>query len=140
MAIAELMPISSPLLLVSGPPEFPGLIGASVWIASRTALLSWTFVSPVRTGRCMALTIPDVTVPLRPSGLPTATTSSPTASASELPKAVARSPVASIFTTARSEVGSVPMILALNSLPSWVVTCSEPPCAASDTTWLLVRM
>jgi serine protease Do len=30
--IAELMPISSPFRLISAPPEFPGLIGASVWM------------------------------------------------------------------------------------------------------------
>ncbi len=88
----------------------------------------------------MALTMPDVTVPLSPSGLPTATTSSPTESASESPKVVGFNPVASILTTARSDVGSVPTIFALKSLPSCVVTVREPPCAASVTTWLLVRM
>ena len=32
---ATLMPISSPLMLISGPPEFPGLMLASVWIRLR---------------------------------------------------------------------------------------------------------
>jgi hypothetical protein len=31
--IAELMPTTSPAVLKSGPPEFPWLIDASVWIA-----------------------------------------------------------------------------------------------------------
>ena len=30
--IALLMPTISPRRLISGPPEFPGLIGASVWM------------------------------------------------------------------------------------------------------------
>ena len=34
LKIAELMPISSPLRLTSAPPEFPGLIDASVWMKS----------------------------------------------------------------------------------------------------------
>ncbi len=32
---ATLMPISSPSTLISGPPEFPGLMQASVWIKLR---------------------------------------------------------------------------------------------------------
>ena len=32
--IAVLMPISSPLELISAPPELPGLIEASVWMKS----------------------------------------------------------------------------------------------------------
>ena len=33
-AIWELIPITSPAALISGPPELPGLIAASVWITS----------------------------------------------------------------------------------------------------------
>ena len=33
-AIAELIPMTWPLMLSSGPPELPGLIAASVWIAA----------------------------------------------------------------------------------------------------------
>ena len=36
-AIAELIPITSPAALTSGPPELPGLIAASVWIALMNA-------------------------------------------------------------------------------------------------------
>ncbi len=32
--ICELMPISSPLVFTSAPPELPWLIGASVWMKS----------------------------------------------------------------------------------------------------------
>jgi len=32
--MAVLIPITAPLILTSGPPEFPGLIAASVWIRS----------------------------------------------------------------------------------------------------------
>ena len=34
VAMAELMPTSSPLMLTSAPPEFPGLRDASVWMTS----------------------------------------------------------------------------------------------------------
>ena len=33
VAMAELTPMTSPWRLTSGPPELPGLIAASVWIA-----------------------------------------------------------------------------------------------------------
>ena len=33
VAIAELTPMTSPSMSTSGPPELPGLIAASVWIA-----------------------------------------------------------------------------------------------------------
>ena len=36
-AIAELMPTTRPARSTSGPPELPGLIAASVWMASMTA-------------------------------------------------------------------------------------------------------
>ena len=79
VAIALLMPTTSPRMLTSGPPELPGLIAASVWIASMTVLASrrCRWLSPVRTGRFSALTMPLVTVPCRPSGEPIATTCSP---------------------------------------------------------------
>jgi len=32
LAIALLIPITSPRMLTSGPPELPGLIAASVWM------------------------------------------------------------------------------------------------------------
>ena len=67
--MAELTPTSSPFMLTSAPPELPGLIAASVWIASSTVF--WFCASPpAATGRLSALTMPVVTVPSRPSGEP----------------------------------------------------------------------
>jgi hypothetical protein len=61
--------------------------------------------------------MPDVTVNVRfsPKGLPTASTHSPTRDASLLPKGAGTRSLASILSTARSVLGSVPMIFALNS-------------------------
>ena len=55
-------------MLISGPPELPGLIATSVWISGRK--------SPV--SRDFALTMPAVTVFSRPNGEPIAITHSPT--------------------------------------------------------------
>ena len=55
--ICELMPISSPWVLTSAPPELPWLIGASVWMKSSK------LPSPAPpVARPLALTIPIVTV------------------------------------------------------------------------------
>ena len=51
--------------------------------------------SPVDTGRCSALTMPAVTVELRPSGEPIATTPSPTTRRREDPSAAGDRPLAS---------------------------------------------
>ena len=50
----------------------------------------------------MALTIPEVTVPVNPSGEPKATVKSPTLIAFESPILTGFKPVASIFNTAKS--------------------------------------
>ena len=74
--MAELMPMTWPFMSSSGPPELPGLIAASVWIA---LMKDWSSASPPGvTGRFRALTMPVVTVLSRPSGAPTAITWSPT--------------------------------------------------------------
>ena len=74
------MPITRPWLSSSGPPELPGLIAASVWI-------TFLIVKPLGevSSRCLALTIPVVTVRSSPNGLPIATTGSPTWAWSESP-------------------------------------------------------
>ena len=139
VAMAELMPTSSPLRLTSAPPELPGLMAASVWMALRTD--SSPAASPGRTGRFLALTIPVVTVPLSPSGEPMATTVSPTRRSSEEPSSTAcRLSTPSTRMTARSELGSSPTISAGAEVPSWKVTLSDPPSAAPSTTWLFVRI
>ena len=63
--IAVLMPITLPSTFRSGPPEFPGLIEASVWMK----LSFW--VTPTRV-RAVAEMMPTVTVRSSPNGLPIA--------------------------------------------------------------------
>ncbi len=54
--------MSSPFMFTRAPPELPGLIAASVWMASSTVV--WPLESPpAETGRSSALMIPVVTVP-----------------------------------------------------------------------------
>ena len=73
VSICVFTPMTWPRLLISGPPELPWLMGASVW-------MTWSMVK--RLGavirRCRALTIPAVTVRSSPNGFPIATTGSPT--------------------------------------------------------------
>ena len=126
--IAVFSPISSPCPLTSAPPELPGLIDASVWIRSPR-----TPVCPPRV-RLVAETMPVVTVPSRPNGLPMATVVSPTVASSVANGTVGRS-TASICRTATSVVGSVPTTWASWVSPLGRVTWTA---TASATTWLLV--
>ena len=68
--MAVLMPTTSPLRLKAGPPELPRFTAASIWMKSS--------YGPAPMSRPRAETMPAVTVPPRPNGLPTATTQSPT--------------------------------------------------------------
>ena len=88
--------------------------------------------------RPFALMMPWVTVNVRfsPSGLPTASTHSPTRAASLSPSGAGVSPVASIFSTATSVAGSVPTTRAGNSRRSSSRTVTR---VAFSTTWLFVR-
>ncbi len=90
--IIELMPTTSPRILINGPPELPGLIATSVWIKGT--------YSPV--SRPLALTIPAVTVLSRSYGEPMAMTHSPTRKRPESPIVTNGRPVASTFTMATS--------------------------------------
>ena len=54
--IAVLIPITSPVVVTSGPPELPGLSEASVWMMS-----SISRPDRARSDRPSALTTPDVT-------------------------------------------------------------------------------
>ena len=122
VAIAELTPTSWPLMLTSAPPELPGLIAASVWIASSTVF--WLPDSPVvDTGRFSALMIPVVTVPDKPSGEPIATTGWPTRRSDEEPTAMGVSPETPCTRiTAISLVGSAPTTVNGAVRPSEKVT------------------
>ena len=119
--------MTEPFTATSGPPELPGLIAASVWMKS-WMLRSLVFGSA--SVRPFALMMPEVTVKVRfsPSGLPTASTHSPTRAASLSPSGAGVRLSASILRTARSVPGSVPTTLALNSRrsSSRTVTWSEP--------------
>ena len=66
-----------------------------------------------------ALTIPAVTVDLNSNGEPTARTHSPICKLSELPNLIVGKSSASILRIAKSVVGSVPSIVALNVLLSF---------------------
>ena len=80
LSIWELIPITWPAPSISGPPELPGLIAASVWMTSlmEKPLGAWIW-------RWSAETIPVVTVRSSPNGLPIATTGSPTCTFVESP-------------------------------------------------------
>ena len=90
-SICELMPINSPLVLTSAPPELPRFIGASVCRKSSKLPL----LKPVC--RPFALMIPIVTVWPTPSGFPIASTTSPTRVRSESPNTSTGNPVAFDF-------------------------------------------
>ena len=123
----------------SGPPELPGLIAASVWMA---LMKDWSPASPPGvTGRFRALTMPLVTVLSRPSGAPTAITWSPTTTELEAPSGSERQ-AGAVHLDHRQVVGRVAPD---DPWPARVVplensTVMSPPCAAPATTWLLVRM
>ena len=141
VAMAELMPTTSPRALTSAPPELPGLMAASVWIALNSGLRS-PFSPGTSTVRLSALTMPVVTVPDRPSGEPMAMTRSPTTSPRDSPSVAAGSCESDCTCrTARSVTGSRPTIFAaISCSPASRVTVISPPPAADSTTWLLVRM
>ena len=70
-------------MLISAPPELPGLIAASVWMKKPKSEM------PI-CERASAETMPLVVVWPTPNGLPMASTRSPTSSASELPIGIDR--------------------------------------------------
>src|SRR5664279_5583373 len=103
-ATAVLTPITCPELSASAPPLFPGLSAASVWITSSTT-------RPARVGRerPSADTMPAVTLPASPSGLPNATTSCPTRSLAASPSSTGGGTAPRALRTARSDSGSRPI-------------------------------
>ena len=119
-----------PSMLNSGPPELPLLIGASVWMKSS--------YGPCWMSRPRDDTMPAVTVPDRPNGLPIASTQSPTRDLSLSPKATAVSLwSACTCSTARSVRSSWPSSLAFSTVLSCSVTVIS---SAPLMTWLLVTM
>jgi hypothetical protein len=127
------MPMTWPERSTSAPPLLPGLIGALVWIVlMRTAELP----CPSDTVRPVADTMPSVTVPVSPSGLPMARTISPTRTALDLPKVAGRRvPVAPCTRiTARSSGANTPRTVAPSALPplgslTWTFLAEPTTCA-----------
>src|SRR5580692_5921090 len=90
---------------------------------------------PLPMSRPEAETIPAVTVPPSPKGLPTASTQSPIRGLPSDNLANGKFEPPSTLISARSVRASVPITLALKVLPSSVVTSTL---SAPSTTWLLV--
>ena len=94
--LALVTPMTLPSMSKRGPPELPELMAALVWS------MFWGLPS-VLISRFRALMMPLVMVQVSsPSGLPMATTDSPTWRLSESPTLTGWSPSASIFSTAMS--------------------------------------
>lgn len=112
--IAVFIPITSPLVFSSGPPEFPGFIAASICMTPGMEYLPtvWNVLPSW-------LTTPVVSEPPSPNGLPIATTGSPTDRLDESPKATGLSVTLglSILITAMSVKGSVATRRALLAAP-----------------------
>ena len=133
-AIWELMPTTRPRASSSGPPEFPWLIAASVWM---------TFWMSKSLGELMmrfrAETIPVVAVRSSPKGLPIAMTGSPTTRSPLVPSGSGRAlrGTEATLSTARSVLSSRPSTSARSSVPSSNVTVAF---LAEPSTWAFVRM
>ena len=101
------MPSTRPRASSSGPPELPGLIAASVWIASPI---------PKRVSDSMLRSTAEITPTesdwRSPNGLPMAATGSPTVMLAELPRrsGVSDRPAGSTFSSATSAFRSSPTI------------------------------
>src|SRR6266576_4543377 len=132
LSICALTPITWPLMFSSGPPEFPWLIAASVWIEPEIENLFGAVIV-----RLTALTIPVVMLSGRPNGLPIAATSSPTWRLDELPNVSGWSSEESPETliTAMSVDGSVPTSVAFSTVPSWKRTLIDV--APATTCWFV---
>ena len=128
--IAVLMPIRSPSMSTSAPPELPGLMAASVWMKEPLSEM------PVSV-RFRAEMMPLVTVWPTPNGLPMARTRSPTCccSRSSMASTGSRSLTFSSLSTAMSLRSSARMTVAGNSRRSFSTTLI---CWAPWMTWLLV--
>src|SRR3989454_3768353 len=128
------IPMTSPCMLNSGPPELPWLIAASVWKNSaRDIPLKVAF------GLRRALMYPTVRVWLAPRGGPTTNTGAPISTASESPM-LATNGARGAFSSCRSATsaeGSDDRTLALSVSP---VRNSTSIASAVCTPWAAVRI
>ncbi len=132
-AIELLIPMTSPFMFTSGPPELPGLIAASVW---RKSWFSTSWSSSMCRPR--ALMIPWLTEWVRPKGLPRARTQVPTAASSLLPSRAAGRSSRPRLSTAMSALASSQTRSGWSERPSWRKMLIFAGLAPSIT-WLLVR-
>ena len=116
VAIWELIPITLPVASMSGPPELPGLIGASVCSTSSISKLLGAWIV-----RWTAEMTPVVRVRSRPKGLPIAMAGSPTCTPFDEPRVsgVSLRPVGSTFSSARSVDSSLPSTFASTLCLFW---------------------
>ncbi len=106
--IRVFIPMTWPRVFSSGPPEFPGLMAASVWIMS-TPVPCWPRVRL----RPLAETTPTLRLFEKLKGLPMAMTQSPTSAASESPSSsTVRGSLGSILMMATSVRASLPRTFA----------------------------
>ncbi len=143
LGVVELSP-PFPFPGTSNCQKLNGLSGLVPWPPLSPELLSsGTAEEAIWILRLSELMMPSVTVPVSPSGAPIAMAVSPTLSLDEsLNSAGTRLVTPSALMTARSAIGSVPMIFALNRRPSLVVISTVGLAAAPSrvTTCVLVRM
>ena len=135
MAICELTPITRPSASSSGPPELPGLIGASVWMTESI----WK-PSGASMWRPVPDTMPAVAVCGSPNGEPIATASWPVVTVLESASSRAVSLPARPGvdgTIARSEEVSTPRTVPVTVRSSANWTCTR---SLSPTTWAFVTM
>ena len=129
-ATAVFTPTMRPRPSASTPPEFPGFNAASVWITS-----SMTRPDAVGRDRPRFDTMPAVTLPARPIGLPSATTSCPTLRPAASPSGTGGGTGPRARSTARSESTSRPTTSTTTAVPSENVASTD---LAPTTTWALV--
>mmetsp|Transcript_131587 Transcript_131587/g.227945 ORF Transcript_131587/g.227945 Transcript_131587/m.227945 type:complete len:208 (-) Transcript_131587:367-990(-) len=114
LIICELMPTTSPSEFSKGPPLFPGLMAASVWITPSMGLPLWLEI-----WRPVPETTPVVSVWSRPNGFPMASTDCPTCNSAEVPSLqgtnLARADLSVTCTTAMSVSGSTATNLAVHA-------------------------
>ncbi len=125
-ATAVLTPTIRPALSASTPPELPGLRAASVWITS-----SMTRPDAVGSDRPSADTIPAVTLPASPSGLPIASHELADLQTRSVAPRDARGTASELLSTARSDSTSRPTTSAVTSVPS--PKAAVTVCAPSTT-------
>mmetsp|Transcript_33688 Transcript_33688/g.104616 ORF Transcript_33688/g.104616 Transcript_33688/m.104616 type:complete len:277 (+) Transcript_33688:230-1060(+) len=135
LAIMVFTPMRQPRALSNGPPLFPGLIAASVWMSPRIFRPLTPFISLPR-----PLTMPLVRVWSRPKGFPIARTRCPTRRLDELPRSSGvreafALPFCTSRSTARSVSASMPMRVASQDVWSDSTTVAR---SASLMTWKFV--